>query len=213
MTPEEAANIRFLCNTTLQEYLKNEVGNLLYFKTPPTKRPAIHRGTPPAPSPKNSNLLPQSNPPPSYLEKDPKAHLHPDPIIPPKCTNYGISRDLQIHLQLSHKITDEPPNETKDWINRLCSDMVARTLKSVASESKNNLGKSWSPVWIPFHYRVDGVTPIYFHTPPPGLSIRLKKPKVCIGIVAESYSTEQASENGKMMVPPEPNCANSTSGF
>ena len=109
MTPEEAANIRFLCNTTLQEYLKNEVGNLLYFKTPPTKRPAIHRGTPPAPSPKNSNLLPQSNPSPSYLGKSSKSHLHSDPVITPKCTHYGISRDFQICLKISHKIIDDPP--------------------------------------------------------------------------------------------------------
>ena len=45
--------------------------------------------------------------------------------------------------------------------------MVTRTLKIVAAESKNSLGKSWSPVWIPFHDRVYGVTPISFHTNSP----------------------------------------------
>ena len=46
--------------------------------------------------------------------------------------------------------------------------MVSRTLKIVMAESKNSQGKSWPPVWIPFHDGVDGVTPIYFHTTPPG---------------------------------------------
>ena len=81
--------------------------------------------------------------------------------------HYGIYRDLQIRLQISHKRTDDPPKETQDSINRMCSDMVARNLKRLTEELKNTLGKTWSSVWIPFHYRVDGVTPISFHTNSP----------------------------------------------
>ena len=167
MASEEAANIRFLFNATLQEELENEFGNLLCFKTSPTKVPAIHRGTTPSPSPNNSNLFPQYNPPPSYHEKALKSHIRTEPIITPKCTLYRISIYCQIRLQLSQKFTDNLPNETQDWINRLCSEMVSKTLKSVAAESKNSLGKSWYPVWIPFHGWVDRVTPILLHTNSP----------------------------------------------
>ena len=37
MTSYEVANIRFLCNSTLQEDLEEEVGNIIYFITPPQK--------------------------------------------------------------------------------------------------------------------------------------------------------------------------------
>ena len=135
MIPEEAANMSFLCNTTLQEDSEHEVGNLLCFETSLTKIPAIHRGTSPPPrSSNNSNLLSQSNPPPSYPEKSSKAHLHPKTIITPKCTHVRISRDFQMRLQLSKQIIEYPPNETQYWIIRLCSNMVVITLKSVATE-------------------------------------------------------------------------------
>ena len=104
-------------------------------------------------------------------------HLHPKPIITPECTHYGIFRYFQIRLQLSHIIIEKKTNETQYWINILCSDMVARTLKSVASESKNGLGKSWPSFWIPFHGRFDRVTSIYFHTNSPQSKYPIKEPE------------------------------------
>ena len=53
------------------------------FHNTPQNKLTIHRGTPPGPSPNNSNLLLPPNPPLTYLEKASKAHLHPDPIITP----------------------------------------------------------------------------------------------------------------------------------
>ena len=52
-----------------------------------------------------------------------------------------------------HKLAYDPPNKTQDWINRLCSDMVSRTLKIVMVESKTakvNPG----PLYI-FHFMTD----------------------------------------------------------
>ena len=65
--------------------------------------------------------------------------------------------------------------------------MVARDLKILASETKNTLGKYWSPVWIPFNDRFYIVTPIYFITPPlPGISILSNNPEAFHGIAADT---------------------------
>ena len=46
-----------------------------------------------------------------------------------------------------------------------------------SSSTKKNIGKSCSPVWIPFIDRVDGVTPIFFHTNSPRYKDPIKEAK------------------------------------
>ena len=74
-----------------------------------------------------------------------------------------LSRDIQICLQISVKITHNVPTEIQYWINTLCHDIVAKTISRVV-DKKNGLDKEWVPLWTPYHDGVDGVNPIFFQS-------------------------------------------------
>ena len=75
-------------------------------------------------------------------------------------TPYIFQRYRQLRFQISHKITEGFPTDTQDYISSFCYEIIAMTVSRVISTSSNGLGKSWDPVWVPYHYGFDGTYPI-----------------------------------------------------
>ena len=85
-------------------------------------------------------------------------------MTPPQIIHYGPERDQQLIVQISHRVTHNPPEDTQGWIDFLCHDMIDETIRKVTASSKDSLGKSWEPVWIPYHDGVNSTAPLSFFT-------------------------------------------------
>ena len=86
------------------------------------------------------------------------------PSYLPTMVHYGVKRNHQLRVQISHKMTNTPPSHTQTWIDTLSQDMVAKTLVTIEESPRKILVNPWDITWIPFQDGKVGVPTIKFFT-------------------------------------------------
>ena len=167
ITIENGAYIRYFCHSTSQNAMETEITRQLFIPPYNPKR------TPFLPQAFNIPNLPESEAPildttvlstPQYTIAVKKEASNVTPLTPPQMIQYGNERYHQFGVNYSKRVTHNPPEDTLGWIDFICHNMMAETIRKVATSSKNSLGKSWEPVWIPYHSGVNSAAPLYFST-------------------------------------------------
>ena len=136
ITYNKAENTRYVCNSTPQANLEQEV---LEQPPPPhkTSKPTTHTPTAVCPKEKhnsdkiisptlNDPSIPSNVPHESYSTAA-QGGLRSLVSLSETCViHYGFTRDRHIHLHISHKILDIIPTDTQDCINLLCYEMIEK---------------------------------------------------------------------------------------
>eukprot|EP00957_Ditylum_brightwellii_P082228 6252407-Ditylum_brightwellii.AAC.1 len=68
----------------------------------------------------------------------------------PKVAYGNINRDMQIRMNLNFTITMESSEQSQDYIKHTCSDIITKSLETVAALLRNRRGEFLKPVWAPW---------------------------------------------------------------